>query len=47
MEYKERTEIIEKSRVAARAMKSASEDITYRIGIGGVVKLTVGAKMLA
>lgn len=39
MEYKERTEIIEKSRVAARAMRSASEDITYRIGIGGVVKL--------
>lgn len=38
MEYKERSNIIEKSRVVARNMKNAT-DITYRIGIGGVVRL--------
>ncbi len=38
MDYNERTEIIEKSRVTARHMRNATE-ITYRIGIGNVVKL--------
>ena len=39
MDYQKRIEIIEKSRVAARTMKNATDDITYRIGIGGIVKL--------
>ncbi len=38
MEYTERSEIIEKSRVAVRQMRSAT-DIQYRIGIGGIKRL--------
>ncbi|MCR5301361.1 MAG: response regulator [Lachnospiraceae bacterium] len=38
MEYGERSDLIEKSRVAAREMRSAT-DIQYRIGIGGIKKL--------
>lgn len=38
MDYNERSEIIEKSRMATRAMRSAT-DIHYRIGIGGVKKI--------
>ncbi len=38
MEYNERTDIIEKSRVAVREMRNAT-DIRYRIGIGGIKKL--------
>lgn len=39
MDIKERSEIIEKSRVAVREMKNATEDTTYRIGIGSIRKL--------
>lgn len=38
MEYSERSEIIEKSRVAVRNLRSAT-DILFRIGIGGVKRL--------
>lgn len=38
MEYTERSDIIERSRVAVRQMRSAT-DIQYRIGIGGIKKL--------
>lgn len=38
MDYAERTEIIEKSRVTVRQMRAVT-DITHRIGIGSVVKL--------
>ncbi len=38
MDYTERTELIEKSRVAVRQMRNAT-DIQYRIGIGGIKKL--------
>ena len=38
MEYTERSDIIEKSRVAVREMRNAT-DIQYRIGIGGIKKL--------
>lgn len=38
MDYNERGDIIEKSRSAVRAMKTAT-DIHYRIGIGGVKKI--------
>lgn len=38
MDYDERIELIEKSRVAARSMRNAT-DIHYRIGIGGVKKI--------
>jgi len=38
MDYAERSDIIEKSRIAARAMRSAT-DIHFRIGIGGVKKI--------
>ncbi|MCR4739495.1 MAG: response regulator [Lachnospiraceae bacterium] len=38
MEYSERIELIERSRVAARQMHDAT-DIFYRIGIGGIKKL--------
>ncbi|MCR5108615.1 MAG: response regulator [Lachnospiraceae bacterium] len=38
MEYSERTDLIEKSRVAVREMRNAT-DIQYRIGIGGIKKL--------
>ena len=38
MEYGERTELIERSRVAVRQMRNAT-DIQYRIGIGGIKKL--------
>ena len=38
MDYSERTDLIEKSRVAARTMKN-STDIHFRIGIGGVKKI--------
>ena len=39
MDIRQRSDIIEKSRVTARAMKSATEDTTYRIGIGSVGRL--------
>ncbi len=39
MDYQTRGEIIEKSRIVVRTMKTATDDITYRIGIGNVVKL--------
>lgn len=39
MDIRQRSEIIEKSRVTARIMKNATEDTTYRIGIGSVRKL--------
>lgn len=38
MDYNERIELIEKSRVVVRSMRSATE-IQYRIGIGGIKKL--------
>lgn len=38
MEYTERSEIIERSRIAARTMRNTT-DIHYRIGIGGVKKI--------
>lgn len=38
MEYSERSEIIEKSRVVARNMRNAT-DIAFRIGIGGIKRL--------
>lgn len=38
MDYAERTDLIEKSRVAVREMRTAT-DIQYRIGIGGIKKL--------
>ena len=38
MDYGERSDIIEKSRIAARAMRSAT-DIHFRIGIGGVKRI--------
>ncbi|MCR5686623.1 MAG: response regulator [Lachnospiraceae bacterium] len=38
MEYMERTDLIERSRVAVREMRNAT-DIRYRIGIGGIKKL--------
>ena len=38
MEYQERSDLIEKCRMAARQMRSAT-DIQYRIGIGGIKKL--------
>ena len=39
MKYRDREDIIEKSRVAARAMRAATDDTHYRIGIGGVVRI--------
>lgn len=38
MEYNERDDLIEKSRVAVREMRNAT-DIQYRIGIGGIKRL--------
>ncbi len=38
MDYSERSDLIERSRVAVRQMRSAT-DIQYRIGIGGIKKL--------
>ena len=38
MDYNERTDLIERSRVAVRQMRNAT-DIQYRIGIGGIRKL--------
>ena len=38
MEYSERIDLIERSRVAVREMRNAT-DIRYRIGIGGIKKL--------
>ena len=38
MEYQERSDLIEKCRMAARQMRSAT-DIQYRIGIGGIKKM--------
>lgn len=38
MEYSERSDLIERSRVAVRQMRNAT-DIQYRIGIGGIKKL--------
>lgn len=38
MDYTERSDLIERSRVAVREMKNAT-DIKYRIGIGGIRKL--------
>ncbi|MBQ0027711.1 MAG: AraC family transcriptional regulator [Lachnospiraceae bacterium] len=39
LDIHERSEIIEKSRVTARMMKNATDDTTYRIGIGSVGRL--------
>lgn len=38
MDYNERSEVIEKSRIAARTMRNSTE-IHYRIGIGGVKRI--------
>ncbi len=38
MDYNERSDLIEKSRMAAREMRNAT-DIRYRVGIGGIKKL--------
>lgn len=38
MDYNERTDLIERSRVAVRQMRNAT-DIQYRIGIGGIKRL--------